>query len=76
MSNEKSLNDVIDTLIGDTPISVQLAAALNKMSPKDHEHESYVSRKDFNDLKAQVEKLIDLIGDTSVAEQIDAAIKK
>lgn len=71
MSNEKSLTDIVDTLIGDTPISVQLAAALEK-----HTHDNYVLKTEFDALKDQVEKILDLIGDTSVAEQINAAINK
>ena len=75
----RSINEVInaiDTIIGDTPVSEQLAAALNGMAPKDHSHEEYVTITEFNKLKSEVKKLIELVGDTSVSEQINVAMNK
>lgn len=66
------INEIVDELIGDTPVSVQLAMALDDMA----------SKKDLNDLrldidaiKKELEKLIELVGDTSISEQINMAIK-
>lgn len=70
------MEPTIDTLIGDRPVSEQLDAALSRMAARDHEHENYATRKEFNDLKRVVEKLVDLIGDESVAVQISNAINK
>lgn len=70
------MNDIPDTissLIGDIPVSEQLGAALERMAPKDHVHE-YVTHEEFEDLKKKIEALMDLVGDTSVADQIVAAL--
>lgn len=68
------MNNTIDTLIGDVPVSEQLAAALERMAPKDHTHD-YATRDEVENLKRKIEALMDLIGDTSVADQIAAALK-
>lgn len=73
---ERSLSDAIETLIGDTPVSEQLGAALYYMAPKEHVHEEYITRSEFEHWVRQVEMLLDLVGDTSVAEQISLAMKK
>ena len=67
--------DTIDALIGDTPVSEQLGAALERMAPKDHLHTIYATDKDVEELKRKIELLMDLVGDTSVSEQIQTAIK-
>lgn len=67
--------DGLNGIVGDVPVSEQLSLALDHMADKDHKHEEYVSREEFNALKRDVNKLIDLIGDTSVSEQINEAIK-
>lgn len=69
--NENTIND----LIGDVPVSEQLAAALDRMAPKDHTHK-YATCEEVEDLKRKIEELMDLIGDTSVADQIAMALKK
>lgn len=69
--NENTIND----LIGDVPVSEQLAAALDRMAPKDHTH-NYATCEEVEDLKRKIEELMDLIGDTSVADQIAMALKK
>lgn len=72
---EKSLTVQIEELIGDMPVSEQLGAALNHMAPKDHVHDNYVTREEYQLLKRQVDLLLGLVGDTSVAEQISVAIQ-
>ena len=69
--NENTIND----LIGDVPVSEQLAAALERMAPKDHTHD-YATRSEIEDLKKKIESLMDLVGDTRVADQITMALKK
>ena len=66
--------NTLDNLIGDVPVSEQLGAALERMAPKDHTHE-YVTYEEFEDLKQKIEALMDLVGDTSVADQIIAALR-
>ena len=65
--------DTIDNLIGDVPVSEQLGAALERMATKDHVHD-YATRSEIEDLKKKIEALMDLVGDTSVADQIAAAL--
>ena len=72
---ERSMNDILEDIIGDVPVSEQLNAALIHMAAKDHEHEEYVHRAEFESLKRVVDELVDLIGDESVAAQINNAIK-
>lgn len=73
---ERMISDTIETLIGDTPVSEQLGAALSYMAPKEHVHCDYITRKEYEILKKQVELLIELVGDTPVAEQISLALKR
>lgn len=73
---ERSLSDAIEILIGDTPVSEQLGAALSYMAPKEHEHDNYVTREEFEAVRRQVELLLELVGDTSVAEQIITALQR
>lgn len=58
----------LQALIGDTPASEQISAALNN-----HDHKNYASLEEFNELKKIVMQLCDLIGDTAVSEQINTA---
>lgn len=67
-------NRSLDSLIGDVPVSEQLAAALERMAPRDHGHTDCATRDEVEELKKKIDMLIDLIGDTPVAEQINAAI--
>ena len=71
---ERSVSNAIETLIGDTPVSEQLGAALSYMAHKEHTHDNYVTREEYEKLLRQVEQLLELVGDVSVAEQISAAI--
>ena len=75
-SSSKTIGEAIDSIIGDTPVSVQLNTALAQMANKDYIHENYVTREEFDKLKADVETLIALVGDVSVSEQINIALKR
>lgn len=68
-----SIEREIDALIGDTPVSEQLAVALSRMAPKDHTHD-YATCSEVEELKRKIEMLSDLIGDSPVAEQIQTAL--
>lgn len=69
------MNNTLDNLIGDVPVSEQLAAALERMAPKDHTHVDCTTRDEIEELKKKIDLLMDLVGDTSVSEQIQNAIK-
>lgn len=75
MADMKSINDTLDNLIGDVPVSEQLGAALDRMAPKDHIHNEYATRDEVNNLKKKIEALIDLVGDIPVSEQINSALE-
>lgn len=69
----RNIDDIIkniDTIIGDTPVAEQLDMAM-----RHHEHESYVTRAEYEALQKKVDKLLALVGDTPVSEQINAAIQ-
>lgn len=68
------MNNTLDDLIGDVPVSEQLAAALDRMAPKDHTHD-YATHDEVEDLKKKIEELMALVGDTRVADQIATALK-
>lgn len=70
-----NIEQEINLLIGDTPVSEQLASALSRMAPKDHTHD-YATCSDVEELKRKIEMLLNLVGDTPVAEQIQAALNK
>lgn len=62
----------IEATIGDIPVSEQICVALNSAADK------MITQKlseEINIIKRKVDNLIDLVGDTSVAEQISMAIK-
>lgn len=67
--------NTIDTLIGDVPVSEQLAAALERMAPKDHIHSDCATHDEVEELKRKIDMLADLVGDTRVADQIAMALK-
>lgn len=58
----------LQALIGDTPASEQISAAIHY-----HEHKNYAPMEEFNALKKVVEQLCDMIGDMPVSEQISCA---
>lgn len=70
--DDKSTNEIVSELIGDTPVSVQLNTVLD----------ATVSKEDFQALKneiimllKEINHIIDLVGDTSVSEQIYNALQ-
>ena len=70
-ADAKATGDAIrdlQSLIGDTPASEQISAAITY-----HEHKNYASKEEFETLKNMVMQLVNLIGDTPVSEQISAA---
>ena len=67
------MNNTIDDLIGGVPVSEQLAAALERMAPKEHTHD-YATCEEVEELKRKIEMLMELVGDTSVSEQIYTAL--
>lgn len=75
MADIKSINDTLDNLIGDIPVSAQLGAALERMAPKNHAHSDYATRDEVDELKKKIDALIDLVGDSPVSEQINSAIE-
>lgn len=72
-SVKKIISDVAEEMIGDTPVSVQLATALNETASKEDVN---ALRSDLDAIRKDVEKLIELVGDISVSEQINMAINK
>ena len=68
------MNDNISTLIGDVPVSEQLAAALERMASKDHVHDDCATRSEVQELRRKIDLLMDLVGDTRVADQIAMAL--
>lgn len=66
------MNDTILNLIGDTPVSEQIAMALEYVAEKDHTHD-YATSAEVAELRRKIELLSDLVGDTSVADQITMA---
>lgn len=70
------IDEYTQELIGDTPVSSQLNAVMGGKSNINHTHNEYALREEYDALKAQVDKLTELIGDVSVSEQISAALKK
>lgn len=72
---ERSITDFLSEIVGDVPVSEQLNSALAHMAAKNHAHEEYVSRSEFESLKRVVDNLVALIGDESVAAQINNAMK-
>jgi hypothetical protein len=66
--------DTISSLIGDVPVSEQLATALERMASKDHTHNDCATRDEVEELKRKVEMLMGLVGDTGVADQIAMAL--
>lgn len=69
------MNNTLDNLIGDVPVSEQLAAALERMASKDHDHPNCATRDEVEELKKKINLLMDLVGDTPVADQITMALK-
>ena len=71
---DRDILDTIGTLIGDVPVSEQICAAFKCIEPKDHKHLEYATNEEVQELKKKIDLLLDLVGDTSVSEQIQTAI--
>ena len=70
---EKNIFEMIERIVGDTPVSVQLAAALDEMASKE---DMNALRSSLNALRDEIEKLTMLVGDIPVSEQINMAINR
>ena len=69
------MNNTIADLVGDVPVSEQIAAALEHMAPKDHTHNDCATRLEVEELRAKIEVLTALVGDIRVSDQIATALK-
>lgn len=67
------INECMSELIGDTPVPCQLDVALGHKANIDEYH---VLQEEVSKLKQEVQRLTELVGDTSVAEQINTAFNK
>ena len=65
------IDECMCELVGDTPVPCQLDAALKD---KANTHEQHALQEDLYALKKEVERLKELVGDASVAEQINSAL--
>ena len=72
-TTDEILTDIIEPIIGDTPVSVQLAMALDGMASKE---DVLALNKELVELRKELEKLTLLVGDLSVSEQINMAMNK
>ena len=63
------IRSILDSLVGDTPVSEQICIAIEK-----HVHNDYVPREEFDALKQEIERLGELVGDAPVSEQIATAL--
>jgi hypothetical protein len=69
----ENLEREIDSILGDVPVSVQIASALERMASKEHTHD-YATRAEIEELKRKIDLLMDLVGDVSVSAQIALAL--
>ena len=70
---KEMINECMRELVGDTPIPCQLDVALKD---KANTTEQINLEMELNALKKEVQRLSELVGDTSVTEQINAAFSK
>jgi hypothetical protein len=61
--------DTLLSLVGDIPVSEQIAAAIST-----HSHSDCATKSEVEDLKRKIELLLALVGDTPVSDQIADAI--
>lgn len=70
---EDIVKDTMAPMIGDFPVSVQIGDALKSTASKE---EVQSMKIDLEKLKKDMERLITLVGDFSVSQQIDMAINR
>ena len=68
----KSTNEIVSELIGDTPVSVQLNTVIDTTVNKE---EFQTLKNEILMLRKEIEHIAQLVGDTSVSEQINSAIQ-
>ena len=68
----KSTNEIVSELIGDTPVSVQLNTVIDTTVNKE---EFQTLKNEIIMLRKEIEHIAQLVGDTSVSEQINNAIQ-
>lgn len=68
----KSTNEIVSELIGDTPVSVQLNTVIDTTVNKE---EFQTLKNEIFMLRKEIEHIARLVGDTSVSEQINSAIQ-
>lgn len=68
----KSTNEIVSELIGDTPVSVQLNTVIDTTVNKE---EFQTLKNEIFMLRKEIEHIAKLVGDTSVSEQINNAIQ-
>lgn len=68
----KSTNEIVSELIGDTPVSVQLNTVIDTTVNKE---EFQILKNEIFMLRKEIEHIAQLVGDTSVSEQINNAIQ-
>ena len=76
MDDIKSIENTLESLIWDLPVSAQLGLALSRMAEKSHTHDEYADKNKVDELSKKLDMLLDLVGDVPVAEQIEIAINK
>lgn len=69
----RSTNEIVSELIGDTPVSVQLNAILGMMANKE---EVETLKQEIIALRKEIENLSGLVGDTPVSQQIYEAMNR
>lgn len=67
------LGEIIAPIVGDTPVSVQIATAISHLANKEDVN---ALSAELKALRKEVEKLIELVGDISVSEQINNAVNR
>lgn len=70
---ENMLMDIINPIIGDTPVSVQIVEALRHVARQD---DVSMLSSELSALRKEVDRLTELVGDVAVSEQINMAINK
>ena len=68
----KSTNEIVSELIGDTPVSVQLNTVIDTTVNKE---EFQTLKNEIFMLRKEIEHIAQLFGDISVSEQINNAIQ-